>query len=298
MRVKALLLDALSRSNNIQEGTPADPRDIAKARKFLNACLSTYSDANLVTAFQNVKTITGRAEQVIGRYNMKRGKIMHIGRVLEDLPDPTRLTPNKDYGHITSTNQYLYVAVVGNTKQWVVSDYSTDTAALDAMGCCDYIPDVILPDIVRITAAMHRRAGTGGAFNELHFVPLTSFFTDESDNIYCSDPAGDGKVRLFLPEPVVGDDVRFIYNTSMSFSEDDYIDLPEVYRELLTVAVTVQLLLSDVDADPTQLKNYQIILEGLEHQIKANNVSTKQLVRKDVGMLENLHTGSFIYRRR
>ena len=54
MRVKELLLTALSRANHIEEGTPADARELNKARNHFNSALSAYSDSNLITAFQKV----------------------------------------------------------------------------------------------------------------------------------------------------------------------------------------------------------------------------------------------------
>ena len=106
MRVKQLLLQALSRANHIEDGTPADARELNKARDHLNSALVTYSDANLITAFQKVVQVTGAEEMVIGKYDMKRGKVMHEGRTVDDLPDPSRMTVGKDFCHVTSTDEY------------------------------------------------------------------------------------------------------------------------------------------------------------------------------------------------
>lgn len=298
MRVKELLLAALSRANHIEDGTPADARELSKARRFFNSALATYSDSNLITAFQRVVSVVGRTEQVIGAYNMKRGKVMHTANTQAELPDPTRLTVGKDYGYISSTKQYARVALTGtNAKVWSIEEASTERGALLSLGCCDYVPDVVVPEIERIVAAMFRPIGETGKFEKLDFVPLASFYIDGSDRIYCAVPDGDNKARLFLPEAMVGCDIRVVYNTSMKFEGDDYIELPEVYRELLTLAVTVALLSEDADSDPTQLNNYSKMLEKLEHQIGGNNVSTRRLVRDEQDNVTQLSRGSFIYRR-
>lgn len=298
MRVKELLLSALSRANHIEDGTPADSREIAKARKHFNSALSVYSDSNLITAFQRVVTITGAEEQVIGKYNMKRGKVMHTAQTRDELPDPNRLTIGRDFGFVQETDEYLRVAQFESAqKVWINIPGSDPRSALANSGAVDYVPDVIIPNIERIVGAMWRPRDTDGSWEKLDFVPLTSFFIEDSETIYCDVPEGDGKIKLFLPKSLVGHDIRLIYNTSMKFGDDDYIELPEVYRELLTVAVTVALLSEDADSDPTQLNNYRAMLTSLEHQIGANNVNTRRLVRSEDRGISCLYRGSFIYGR-
>lgn len=297
MRVKELLLAALSRANHIEDGTPADSREISKARKHFNSALSVYSDSNLITAFQRVVTITGAEEQVIGKYNMKRGRIMHSVKTADSLPPVARMVPGRDFGHVADTDRYYRVAEIDSQKVWFICPLVEPEAALSSLDCCDFVPDVIVPNIERIVGAMWRPRDTDGSWEKLDFVPLTSFFIEDSETIYCDVPEGDGKVKLFLPKSLVGHDIRLIYNTSMKFSDDDYIELPEVYQELLTVAVTVALLSEDADSDPTQLNNYRAMLTSLEHQIGANNVNTRRLVRSEDRGSSCLYRGSFIYGR-
>ena len=298
MRVKELLLAALGRANHIEEGTPADAREIAKARKHFNSALSVYSDSNLITAFQRVVTITAKEEQIIGKYNMKRGKIMHVAPTRDELPDPTRLTIGKDFGFTMEDGEYLKVGQPGTPEQvWMTLPGADPRTALANSGAVDYVPDVIVPNIERIVGAMWRPKNTDEGWTKLDFVPLTSFFIEEAEDIYCDVPEGDNKVKLFLPKALVGDDIRLIYNTSMKFSDDDYLELPEVYRELLTLAVTVGLLTADADSDPTQVNKYSSMLTALEHQIGANNVNNRRLVRPQDRGIDSLHRGSFIYNR-
>lgn len=301
MRVKELLLAALSRANHIEDGTPADARELNKARNHFNSSLSAYSDSNLITAFQRVVDITGKPEQVLGKYNLKRGKVMHTAATLGELPDPSRLNPGKDYGQYDSASgnlMFAQIANYGGSQVWMpVGGNYTPEQRLAQCDCTDYIPDVIVLDIERIVGVMAKPKNEQGAYTDLNFVPLTSFYTDGGTEIYCSVPAGDNKVKLMLPEELTGWSVKVVYNTSMKFQNDDYIELPEVYRELLTLAVTVGLLSEDADSDPTQLNNYSKMLERLEHQIMANNANTRRIVRKSDKCRKSLYTGSFIYGR-
>ena len=300
MRVKELLLKALSRANHIEDGTPADARELNKARNHLNSALVTYSDANLITAFQKVIQVTGAEEMVIGKYDMKKGKVMHESRTESDLPDPARMTVGKDFCHVTSTDQYGKPAQSGpNEYYWRFEHVEGETPRdqLVHLGCCDYIPDVIATDMERVTAAMEKRTEDEGPYHDLHFTPLAAFYTSGSWDIYCVEPHGDGKVKLYLPKNLIGREVKLVYYTSMQLSNDDYIDLPSVFTELLTLAVVVGLLSEDADSDPTQLNNYKEMLGKMENQIMANNANTRRIVRKGEKYVRPLYTGAFIYGR-
>jgi hypothetical protein len=86
--------------------------------------------------------------------------------------------------------------------------------------------------------------------------------------------------------------------TKMEFKDDDYIELPEAYKELLTLAVTVGLLSEDADSDPKQLANYSAQLTSMEDLVGATNVTTRRLTREpDGNCLDSLRTGAFIRRR-
>lgn len=297
MRVKELLLAALSRANHIEDGTPAESRELEKARKHFNSALSTYSDSNLITAFQQVLTLDGVTECVIGKYNLKRGKRMHTYQEASELPNPQLMGAGKDFAHVTSTDMYYQIVDEGGTHTWSEAVGETSRDALASLGICDYIPDIIVPGIVRIVAAMYKQKGQIGSYTNLNFVPLSSFYITDAQEIYCSVPKGDNKVQLLLPEELSGTDVRVVYNANMEFQKDDFIELPEVYRELLTLATTVGLLSEDADSDPTQLTNYKTMLDKLENQIAANNVNTRRIVRKPDERRNSLYTGAFICRR-
>ena len=306
MRVKDLLLEALSRANHIEDGSPADARELAKARKHFNSSLSTYSDSNLITAFQKVITITGKEEQVLGKYHLKKGYVMHTSyEGIEGLPDPERLNPEKDIGEYYFTNasgNYVrnfatIVSYIGHNRWFPYPSTDSLVEKLRRMDCCDYVPDVLVEDIERIVAVLEKRKDVDGPFAELNFTPLSTFYSNDAWDIYCAAPVGDNKVKLYLPKELVGREVRIVYNTSMKFKDNDYLELPEVYRELLTLSTTIGLLMEDADSDPTQLNNFNTMLVKLENQIAANNANTRRIVRKTEKVIRPLYTGAFIYGR-
>lgn len=303
MRVKELLLQALSRANHIEDGTPADAREIAKARKHLNSALSKYSSSNLMTAFQRVCDVVYAERQVIGRYNLKRGKVMHEAKDAESLPDVARLVIGKDYGHTADNGMYLRVGEVGTSegprKVWInATEGDTPEEWLASLGCCDFVPDKIVTDMERVMSCMYRMKGHDGAFSKMSFVPLVDFYANPSNDAFCSSPVGEGKVELLLPPGMENYEFKIVYNTNMVLGDDEYIELPEAYKELLTLAVTVGLLSEDADSDPKQLANYSAQLTSMEDLIGANNVTTRRLVREPDGTtLDSLRSGAFIRRR-
>ncbi len=303
MRVKELLLQALERANHIEDGVPADARELTKARKHFASALSKYSSSNLITAFQRMCDVEYAERQVIGRYNLKRGKVMHEAQTRDSLPDPTKLTVGKDFGHTLDDGKYLKVGEVmtleGLVKVWMASIVGdTPEEWLADLGCCDYIPDKIVTDMERVMGCMYRMKGQTGSFSKMDFIPLVDFYADVSKTIYNASPVGENKVELLLPSGLENYDFKIVYYTKMEFKDDDYIELPEAYKELLTLAVTVGLLSEDVDSDPRQYDNYSAQLKSMEDLIGATNVTTRRMTREpDGSSLDSLRSGAFIRRR-
>lgn len=298
MRVKELLLQALSRANHIEDGATAESRELTKAMNFLKSALSKYSSSNLMTAFQKMTDIEYSERQVIGKYNLKKGRVMHEAETQEGLPDPTKLVQGKDYGHVALDNSWRRVAVVGGENVWM-DDAVGDTPEqrLRSLGCCDYVPDKIVTDIERVMSCMSRMKGVSGPYGKMDFVPLVDFFADGSRNIYNASPFGENKVELVLPSGLDNYDFRIVYYSKMDLGENSYIELPDAYKELLTLAVTVGLLSEDADSDPKQLSNYSAQLISLEDLVGSTNVTTRRLVREPGRNDSPLYTGEFIRRR-
>jgi len=303
MRVKELLLHALERANHIEDGVPADARELTKARKHFASALSKYSSSNLITAFQRMCDVEYAERQVIGRYNLKRGKVMHEAQTRDALPDPTKLTVGKDFGHTLDDGMYYRIGGVmtpsGLEQVWMaVTEGEKPEEWLDSLGCCDFIPDKIVTDMERVMACMYRMKGQTGSFSKMDFIPLVDFYADVSKTIYNASPVGENKVELLLPSGLENYDFKLVYYTKMEFKDDDYIELPEAYKELLTLAVTVGLLSEDADSDPKQLANYSAQLTSMEDLVGATNVTTRRLTREpDGSSLDSLRSGAFIRRR-
>lgn len=369
MIVKEVLLEALSRANDIRRGSAAPAEDITNALAQFNAQLRKYSDNNLVTAFQRVLTFEGAEELVIGKPSYKKNiRITNFETMPTDDQEKNceyyynqfktgRYTFGKDYFFEKSTGKYYVPAVekfppvlggtlsiynLGKTSlpveggqfkdeggryedSWNVvgahdnldpgemvevgatgtpnspdvgtylvstiypllkgevlkkGDYTTEYlwAEVDPSEILTFRPDVLCEDISRITSAMYR--SSDGHWNKLNFIPLDQFYTEDDDEIYCSNARGENKVNFYLPPEYIGKEIRVVYNTSMKFGKDDVIELPEVHIELMTLATAKALLISDADADPRLLDGISMELQQVEEQIKMGMASNRRIRRQ------------------
>lgn len=144
---------------------------------------------------------------------------------------------------------------------------------------CEFVPDVKLNDMERIMAVMRKNAN--GVWVKLQFCPLTEFYCSSDKDLYTTSNAGENKVSFVVKLPSVNNDIKIIYNSSMKFAKNDYLELPEAHIELLTAATTVAILMEDCDADPKQLDNYRIALKELEDQIIASTTVNRRIVREE-----------------
>ena len=169
-------------------------------------------------------------------------------------------------------------------------------------------PDINCEDMQRCMHVMY--LSPTSLWAKLRYVPLYQFFTDIDYEIYCDQPIGLGKIKLYLPyqmigtylsgDNVIGRQIKMVYNANMKFGLDDYIDLPELHLELLTVAVEVALLSHDGDANPQVLQLAQQELKDIEDNIKSTTISNRVIQRDDPDIresLDSLITGSFLRRR-
>lgn len=160
----------------------------------------------------------------------------------------------------------------------------------------EYVPDVVCENMERVMTVMYKTALN--QWEKLRFVPLTQFYTEDDDFIYCTSAAGENKVKLTLPEYIKGRSVKVVYNTNMDFQKNDRLELPDNHIALVEVAVTVAILRHDADSDPTRLNNYLAQLKEITDNIEATTVTERRIMRSGEGFAESmLRSGRFITNR-
>ena len=309
MQVKDLLIEALARANHIQRSFGADAGEITEALKHFNAQIRKYSDANLVTACQKTVDFTPTTEStLVGNFTLKKGVRLHCYKDNEDLPDLTDFNPTtnpkglavgRDFCFkpgIWESNHLIYkIGMVGETS------YAWLPVSSGTSGAFATIPRVLVQDMQKIMAAMFKNV-----YDEwvpMSVVPLTLFYTDDRKSIYTVTAAGENKSNFIVKDFIYSNSrqVRLVYNTSMKFEKNDYLELPEAHIELLTLAVTCAILREDCDADQTQLTNYANELKSLENQIIEQSTSVRPIYREALSASRVMHnreifTGNFLVR--
>lgn len=210
------------------------------------------------------------------------------------------LVPNQDDEVVHGDGTYTFTTRTNNWNRWDITSNKSTYIAFE--------PDIYCPDMQRCMHVMY--LSPTSLWAKLRYVPLHQFFTDIDYEIYCDQPIGLGKIKLYLPyqmigtylsgDNVIGRQIKMVYNANMKFGLDDYLDLPELHLELLTVAVEVALLSHDGDANPQVLQLAQQELKDIEDNIKSTTISNRVIQRDDPDIresLDSLITGSFLRRR-
>lgn len=167
----------------------------------------------------------------------------------------------------------------------------------DPLVPCEYVPDVICGNMERIVTVMYRDGM--GKYNKLRFVPLSQFYTEDDDFIFCTTAAGENKVKVIVPDYIEGKQLKIVYNTDMTFQKNDRLELPDNHIALVEIAVTVAILRHDADSDPTRLENYKAQLKEITDNIEATTVTERRIMRANNGESSEslLRSGNFIRRR-
>lgn len=281
MQVKELLLEALARANHCQRGFGAEAGEITMAEKQFNAQLRKYSDQNMITAYQKVfDFIPTSTSVVVGAPSYKKGVKVAEYEVLPSASSVhERFVDGRDYayGKLNSTDiAKKYYKINTDTSEQTPS-YSWSEVSTDTI--CEWFPDFKLNDMERVMSVMKK--DYTGRWCKMNFCPLTEFFCTGDKELYNTANAGENKVRFTFKNEVVNKEIKVVYNSSMKFGKNEYLELPEAHIELLTLATTCAILMEDCDADQSQLNNYKMALKELEDQIIASTAVTRRIIREE-----------------
>ena len=292
MIVKEILLNALANSGRIHDGDPAEAEDLTLALRLFNTEMKYYSGKNLVTAYQDVLDIPeAKDSQLIGSYVPKKGVEIHECDALPSADEMSKkFVAGRDFWLVVPEMSTFTLSKVESpiyeAWHWVPV---TDNFPYNIF------PDVLCKGIEKIVSVMYRNEMN--KWENLRFSPLSKFFTDNDPFAYCSQNAGENKVKLILDVSMIGKEIRIIYNSSMDFKKFDVIELPDMHIALIEIALTVALLRHDADTDSTRLNNYTEQLDNIMQDIMSTTSTERRIQRSTESVVERLHGGTFIMRR-
>lgn len=291
MIVKEILLNALANAGDIHDGESSESDELNLALRLFNTEMKFYSGRNLITAYQAVIDIDeAKGEQVIGKYNVRKGRRVYE---MDSMPSAESYVKYRDYIRNTKNGRFYHI---------VELEYESGEVRKEWQPCgadepCEYVPDVICNNMERVVSVMYK--SSLNKYEKLRFVPLSQFYTEDDDYIYCTTAAGENKVKLVVPDYIKGRPLKIVYNTNMDFQKNDRLELPDNHIALVEVALTVAILRHDADSDPARLNNYLAQLKQIEDNIEATTVTERRIMRSNSGYDEDyLRSGRFILSRR
>lgn len=135
----------------------------------------------------------------------------------------------------------------------------------------------------------------------LNFVSYEQFYQAPNSTYSVSwQPTGANQYKIYL-KPVFLTSARIcklIYTKEMEYNDNDTVNLPMPYVELLTRALAYSLAVQYPRTDPTHRQELKSELDSLEKMLVAANSSNRIITRDSAGegsLLSNFLGGSFIY---
>ena len=135
-------------------------------------------------------------------------------------------------------------------------------------------------------------------YNALRFVSWEQFHTDPDVFTYTWKYGTDGNIELYFRKQFIdySKAVKVLYNKKLEYSLDDELKVPDIYKELYTVALTYKLALTYPRTDASQVAILKGELEEVEKQVNAL-VSSNKILTRDTVAVSNMSaflSGSFL----
>jgi len=134
----------------------------------------------------------------------------------------------------------------------------------------------------------------------MNFIAYDQFYSAGYGNYAVSwQPTGKNQYKLYFKPIFVsqGRTCKLIYTCEMSYNDNDVINLPAPYIELLTRALAYKLSVALPRTDITKQQSLLKELTDLENMLQAANAS-KSIITRDSGnmgsLMSNFLGGSFI----
>lgn len=141
--------------------------------------------------------------------------------------------------------------------------------------------DVSAPAIQMPKTAFYRYDG-GIDWTPMEFISLEQFYSASySDYVISWQPAGPNLYKLYIKPRFLSNNptIKLVYNVEMKFNDNDTVNLPTPYIELITRALTYKLCVKYPRVDDAAKARLLKEQEDLEHDLTAANASNRILTR-------------------
>lgn len=116
----------------------------------------------------------------------------------------------------------------------------------------------------------------------MEFIAYDNFYSvSYSDYVTSWQPIGPNLYKLYFKPRFVGQNpqIKLIYNVEMSYVDNDTVNLPTPYIELLTRALAYKFTVKFPRVDQSKQMSLKAEQEELENSLKATNASMRIITR-------------------
>lgn len=162
------------------------------------------------------------------------------------------------------------------------------------------------PDVIVQAAKIQAPQSILYRINDNEWVPLNFIAYDQfyaagyGDYCVSWQPTGINQYKLYFRPRFVTQNrtCKLIYTLEMQFGDNDTINLPTPYVELLTRSLAYKLTVAYPRTDTTKQNSLKLELTELENMLQASNASQKIITRNlsnRGSLLGNLISGEFVF---
>lgn len=163
--------------------------------------------------------------------------------------------------------------------------------------------NIIVSDIQEPVSVLFKGANSNtGLYQEMNFIAYRQFYS-MNNGVYTVSwtPVTANQWRIYFKPQFLSSNwtVKLIYNKRMKYKDNDVINLPPQYIELLIRALAYNMSIQMPRTDTTKTTALGVELEKLEKQIAANNASQVILTRDNCrgSIMSDFMSGNFILNR-
>lgn len=135
----------------------------------------------------------------------------------------------------------------------------------------------------------------------MEFIAYENFYSAAySDYIVSWKPVGPNLYKLYFKPRFISNnpECKLIYNVEMKYADNDTVNLPTPYVELITRNLAYKMAVKWPRVDESKKNSLKDEMTELEHSLKATNASMHIITRGGYGqggsLQSNLRSGAFI----
>ena len=288
---RAIIEEAYYRAG-IVPGRGMKPRgdQMESGLELLQGIVKRYNNDNYLACQQN-EFIINNPSSVNHVYNGEANLCLPENTVIVDtfanLPPASDYADVYDdvYGFCEDQKDSLYkIRLQNNTYFWYGFPITHEDYRIQQAYRYMDMKHIILPKVEKILSVMIKSVSNDSSdWYKLSFLPYSEFDNAVSNaNVYTYMQRGDNewviKIKPFLANSNIN--LKITYNESLEIDLNKELFIPDVYIELLIVALTHKLALVHPRLDDAQMTRLTADLQAMQNNVKTPKAEEKMILRE------------------